>query len=137
MFTGRKKGKSELVLFVLDSSQTGFNGFFCSGRYQPEKRRILIGPVCIRFFRKQDLLEFSFFPAGGFSLPYPDQRTKGWPPYGAQPFVCGIHSISATDWKSATPRTPNFFDNSLKKMFFWAENPRIFLAIFRRSFCEG
>ena len=33
-------------------------------------------------FRKQDLLEFSFFPAGGFSLPYPDQRTKGWAPYG-------------------------------------------------------
>ena len=52
------------------------------GVYRPQKRKILIGPVCIRFFRKQDLLEFSFFPAGGFSLPYPDQRTKGWAPYG-------------------------------------------------------
>ena len=53
---------------------------FSSGRYQPEKRKILIGSACIRFFRKQALLEFSFFLAGGFSLPYPDQRTKGWPP---------------------------------------------------------
>ena len=26
-------------------------------------------------------MEFSYFPAGGFSLPYPDQKTKGWAPY--------------------------------------------------------
>ena len=57
---------------------------------------------------------------------------------GAQPFVCGIHSISAMDWKSATPRTPIFFfDNSLKNRVFWAEHPQIFSGIFRRSFCEG
>ena len=36
-----------------------------------------VGPFCIRFFRKPDLLKFSFFPEGGLSSPHPDQRTKG------------------------------------------------------------
>ncbi len=41
------------------------------------------------------------------------------------------------DWKSANPGTPNFFNNSLKTCFFWAEKPWKFSGIFRRSFCEG
>ena len=46
----------------------------------PQKRKSPIGPVCIRFFRKQESLEFSFFAASTLLLPYPDQRTKGWAP---------------------------------------------------------
>ena len=46
-----KKGKSQLVLFLLDS------------------------------FANRNTWNFPCFPASTLLLPYPDQRTKGWAPY--------------------------------------------------------
>ena len=68
MFTGRKKGKSEMVLFVLDSLQTGFIGFiFVPAGTSRKKGKSELVLFVLDSFANRTYWNFPFFrpvPAG-------------------------------------------------------------------------
>ena len=49
----------------------------------PDKRKMQVSHIFIRFNYKQDSLEFSLHLAGGLLLLDLEQRTNGWYPYRA------------------------------------------------------